>query len=123
MNKYLLFGGGALALYLLTRQQAAGGPPAPGLSGPPVDTRAAQQLVRQAIEQSGVSTTYIYSQQQPQIWNYYAEQALRWTPPATETLFGPQDAHKPVTFETWWRKLEPHMQAPPATPQPTMRWA
>lgn len=115
MNKYLLFGGGALALYLLTRQQATGaGPTAPSLSGTPADSAAARQAIRDTVERSGVSTTYIYSDQQPVVWNYYARQALGWNPPEPPVLFGLTDAHKPVDFENWWKKVEPHL--PPSNP-------
>lgn len=135
-NLLLLLGGGAILLWYLDSQKKtptttsgtgagtgapAGAPtgaapaspappPAPTPAPVPVAAPFAQTLqrVKDAINSSGVSTTYIYGLQSPDVWNWYAMQAIpNWTAPAPESLYpGTPDAHRPVTFTDWWAKVQ-----------------
>ena len=118
MNKdhYLMIGGAALAAYLLWKSMSGNTASSPVLNtqgmGAADNTGALQQSIQDAINSSGVSNTYIYSQQPPATWNYFGRKGVPgWEPPAPETLFGNvgNDANKPITFQAWWAKVQPYL--------------
>ena len=117
-SKYLMFGGAAVLAYLWYKNQQDAAPtpqttpvvPTSPTSGTTAPAPHAQtlQAIQNVINNSGVSSTYIYSQQSPDIWNYYAMQAIPgWTAPTPESMFGTYgNAHAPITFQAWWQKVQ-----------------
>lgn len=88
----------------------------PVLVADPNYSTPTQQAIEAAINASGVSSTYIYGQQSPDTWNWYAMQAAPgWSAPAPEALFpGVPNVHdKPVSFNDWYRALRSY--SPPGS--------
>jgi hypothetical protein len=135
MNKALLIlGGGAVLYYFYSKQTAApAATPAPAAAGatPPLtptqpltatpvqpasgSTAQRAQIVNY-INGSGVSSTFIYGQQTPDTWNWYAMQAFPgWTAPTPETLYpGVPNVHSMTyTFDDWFGRVQQYL--PPAT--------
>lgn len=119
-NLLLLLGGGAVLLwYLNNQQQPAATPPAAATPKPAAPAQPAavapSSAVRAKIEAAmiaaGNSNTFIYGQQSPDTWGWFAMQALPgWTDPAPEQLYpGVPDAHKPVTFADWFTRVTPFL--------------
>ena len=120
MNKGLLILGGGVLLYYLYSQQKAHGrdTPAAAAAGaspaatqppatPAVSSSPQRAAIVAAVNASGVSSTYIYGQQGPDTWNWYAMQAFPgWTAPTPETLYpGEPNVHtKTYTFDDWFSR-------------------
>ena len=126
MNKniLLILGGGAVLYYLYSKQTApaaaatgaaAATPPAQPLTAAPQTpsvSPAQQAKITAAINSSGVSTTFIFGQQTPDTWNWYAMQAFPgWTAPAPETLYpGVPNVHSMTyTFADWFGRIQQYL--------------
>ena len=68
------------------------------------------------IANSGVSNTFIYSSQSPDVWNYYLMKAVPgFVAPNDSQLFpGSANPQTPVTFQAWWNAMLPFLPTLPA---------
>lgn len=121
-NLLLLLGGGAVLLWYLDQKvfpqsnqtSAAPGTPAQPAAAKPAAVAPSSDIkakIEAAILAGGNSNTFIYGQQSPDTWGWFAMQALPgWTAPGPEQLYpGVPDAHKPVTFADWFTRVAPSL--------------
>lgn len=130
MNKaFMVLGGGVLLYYLFGQQKPAASPapaatpaaaippaaqtPGPSVTAPAAVSNAAQRAAIVAyINGSGVSSTFVYGQQTPDTWNWYAMRTFEgWNAPDPETLYpGEPNVHsKTYTFDDWFKRITPYL--------------
>lgn len=126
----MVLGGGVLLYYLYSKQSSSAPAPAttpaagatpqtpgPSLSttpgNPPASTSSSQRAtIVNYINGSGVSSTFVYGQQTPDTWNWYAMQANPgWTAPDPQLLYpGEPNVHtKTYTFDDWFGRIQKYL--------------
>lgn len=125
----MVLGGGVLLYYVFGKQSAAAPtttptsgttaagatPPAPSPAGTVAATPQSpsqRATIVNYINGSGVSSTFVYGQQTPDTWNWYAMQANPgWTAPDPQLLYpGEPNVHtKTYTFDDWFKRVQPYL--------------